>query len=141
MFNPKDIPFGAAAAWATYGALCIATGPLLPSWSTVWLCGLSIGAALGVRPGGMFLLAYPVLAALARAWVAQRASGRAGSWQLHAPVWRQTALRLSVSSAIAWLGMLVAWPWAQLSPVLRPLQAALAFSLQLAVARCCLRAS
>jgi hypothetical protein len=128
MFNPKDIPFGAAAAWATYGTLCIATGPVMPSWSTVALCGVSIGAALGVRPGGMFLLAYPALAALARAWVAQRASGRAGSWQLHAPVWRQTALRLGIVGAIAWLGMLVAWPWAQLSPVLRPLQAALAAS-------------
>jgi hypothetical protein len=56
LFNPKDIPFGAAAAWGLCGVLGIITDRALPSYRASIASGLALGAALGVRPGGMFLL-------------------------------------------------------------------------------------
>lgn len=119
LFNPKDIPFAAASAWALYGVLRFATDPELPSLALSVGTGAAIGAALGVRAGGLFLLAYPALALLSR-WL----------W-LHGPRLRTAAIsgdelltaaaRLITCWLVAWVCMIVAWPWAQVSPLVRPL--------------------
>lgn len=127
LFNPKDIPFGAAAAWGTWGALRLATDTAPPSYRLSAWCGIGLGAALGVRPGGMFLLAYPCLAWLGRGWlVLRRAPGRDA-----APGARTHGLRglarpaahLLVCWLAAWMCMLLAWPWAQVSPIQHPMDA------------------
>jgi hypothetical protein len=81
----------------------------------VLLCAVAVGAALGVRPGGMFLLSYAPVACVARLFTERG---------LDAPVWRRTALRLAVGGVLAWACMLVAWPWAQMAPLSRPFKAA-----------------
>jgi len=113
LFNPKDVPFGAAAAWGLWCVLRIATDRGFPSFALHIGCGAALGAALGVRPGGMFLLSYPLIAWLGRSWL-QRSER---------PAVAAIAARLAACWSAAWLCMVAAWPWAQLSPLRRPVEA------------------
>jgi hypothetical protein len=120
LFNPKDIPFAAAAAWVVYGMVRLATDREVASRATCLICGLSLGAALGVRVGGMFLLSYPVIGLLARrARPAPEPRLRVTRGQI-----ARVGSRLLLCFGVAWMGMLLAWPWAQLSPLRRPFEAA-----------------
>jgi hypothetical protein len=88
------------------------------------MAGVFAGLALGVRPGGMFLLSYPALAAVARLALDGRTSDDPFAWR---PLWQTARLilsRLAVGLIIAWLLMIATWPWAQLNPILNPLRAA-----------------
>ncbi|MET0384715.1 MAG: glycosyltransferase family 39 protein, partial [Polyangiales bacterium] len=119
LFNPKDIPFGTAATFAVWTCLRVLTSPYGLSWRLVLLSGTAIGIAVGVRPGGLFLLGYLGLAVGAHTLLAWR-SGR------RRPALAPITWRLFVVGLVVWAWMLVAWPWAQLSPLLRPLEAATA---------------
>jgi hypothetical protein len=122
LFNPKDIPFGAAAAFVAYTSVAIALRPAPLHWSDALRAAIALGLALAVRPGGMFLGAFPVFAAFGR--VAIDAIERR---QLNAALTRQVAIvvaRLSCVLPISWALMLSAWPWAQLAPFTRPFKAA-----------------
>ena len=124
MFNCKDIPFGVAAAFVAYSTTRIAMRPSPLTWGDALRAGLSVGCALGFRPGGMFLFTYPVLAACARLAIDAVARRRQGE-PLH--VIRDGGLafgRLLCVLPLTWAIMLVAWPWAQVAPFTRPLQAA-----------------
>ncbi len=116
--NPKDVPFAAFATLAVY--LMLRASRELPRVrpALVIATGLALGAALGVRPGGVFLLGY-----LALLWgsvsVANVTTPRG-------PAVARTASAALGASAIAWATMLVFWPWAQLSPIVRPIHAAVA---------------
>jgi hypothetical protein len=119
LFNPKDIPFAAGAIWALDASVLLALGPTPPRLRSVLYAGLSTGIALAVRPGGMFLFAYPfigVAIGLARAVRARAplAYGRLAPTLL---------LRGALFMALAWALMVSTWPWAQLAPFSRPLEA------------------
>ncbi len=124
LFNCKDIPFGAAAAFVAYSTTRIATQPSPLTWGDAWWAGLSAGCALGFRPGGMFLLGFPVLAAAARLLV-DSVTRKQQSAPSHVARDGSLALgRLLCVLPVTWAVMLIAWPWAQVSPLLRPLRAA-----------------
>ena len=124
LFNCKDIPFAAAAAFMAYATTRIAMRPSPLTWGDAWRAGLSGGCALGFRPGGMFLLGFPVLAAFARLIIDSVARRRQGV-KIHVARDGGFALgRLLCVLPVTWAVMLVAWPWAQVSPFVRPLQAA-----------------
>jgi hypothetical protein len=128
LFNPKDVPFGVAAVFATDAALRLAQGASPSRWrDTVW-AGITLGIALGVRPAGVFLVAYPLFASTARAVL--EVSRRARAQQpLRVPTESAAWLaRVAVLITVAWAVMLIGWPWAQLSPIARPLQAVHAFA-------------
>jgi hypothetical protein len=124
LFNCKDIPFGAAAAFVAYSTTRIAMRSSPLTWGDALLAGLSAGCALGFRPGGMFLLGYPVLAASTRLFTDFVARRRNGEPQHIARDGGVTLGRLLCVLPEAWAVMLIAWPWAQVSPFLRPLSAA-----------------
>jgi len=114
--NPKDIPFATLSAVALWAALKSARrAPRIP-WLWVLAAGAAAGAAMGVRMGGVALLAW-----LGLAWVGQVAA------RAPRPPWRETigsvALRFAAATAVAWAVMLVFWPWAQLAPFTRPIEA------------------
>ena len=120
LFNPKDIPFAAAAAFVVYATMSIALGPPLVRWTDVLRAGAAFGFALGVRPGGMFLGAFLLLAALGRIALDVRETP-----------WRRLVLRvfaalgrLACALPLVWALMLSAWPWAQIEPFQRPFEAA-----------------
>ena len=116
--NPKDVPFAMGYLWSVYYLV-----RTLPHWppiptSLVFKLGIAIGLALGVRVGGLLLIAYLLMIWGLTLLYQFRERNGAG---LH------EALRKGGGSClqgvlIAWTVMLVAWPWAQGS-LLRPFQA------------------
>jgi len=124
LFNCKDIPFAAAAAFVAYSMTRIAMRASPLTWSDALCAGLSVGCALGFRAGGMFLLFYPMLAAVARLALDSLTRRRQGE-PSHALRHGKLALgRLLGVLPVSWVLMVIAWPWAQVSPFIRPLQAA-----------------
>jgi len=120
--NPKDIPFAVVFLVCLY--YLTAAYDRLPRLGAKWIAilGTAIGLALGIRVGAVMLFGY--LAVLIVLWLVARYRrdprfrGRA--------VW--TDLRAAVVSSlgvglVAWLVMLVWWPYGQLSPILNPLRA------------------
>ena len=124
LFNPKDIPFGTAAAFTCYASVAIAMGPALLSWRAALFGGLCVGAAVGVRSGGLFLFGYVACTAYGRALLdIVTRSGRRETLRGLRLV-GQVTLRLCAAAALAWGLMLSFWPWAQVSPWRRPLEGA-----------------
>jgi Dolichyl-phosphate-mannose-protein mannosyltransferase len=121
MFNhTKDIPFAAAMAGATLFLCRIARQLPSPRAIDVVAFGCLAGVALGMRSLGLLLIAYLGLAIM-----------------IYLP-WREgTGARLRVAAsatlatcpavALAYLIMILAWPWAALAP-LNPIRGLLAFS-------------
>jgi hypothetical protein len=110
MFNDtKDIPFAAAMAGATLFLIRIARQLPSPRLTDLALFGLLAGAALGVRSLGLLLFVYVGLAiALYLPW-------RERDARLRFAV--DSALKILPGMALAFLIMILAWPWAALSPL------------------------
>jgi len=109
--NPKDIPFAALMMWAVYFLTLLSNHLPKPSWRLVIAFGVATGLALGVRIGAVLLFFYLGVAVLA------------------APGDRlRMALRTAPALPVAWLVMLVFWPWAQISPIAHPIEAFRHFS-------------
>ena len=109
--NPKDIPFATAMIWAVYFLTRLSDGLPKPSWRLVAAFGVTAGLALGVRIGAVLLFFYLGVVVLA------------------APGNRlKMALRVAPAVPMAWLVMLVFWPWAQVSPILHPIDSLRHFS-------------
>jgi hypothetical protein len=129
MFNhTKDIPFAAAMMTATYLLLRIGRQLPRPNWRLVAVFGIVCGCAVGLRVLGLFTISYAAGA------VALRAPAAVKSW--HKPVGKslreafvfaaRCGLSLAPAFVIAYLIMILAWPWAHLQP-LNPLRGFSAF--------------
>jgi hypothetical protein len=118
-FNSKDIPFAAAATIVTWFATRIAGRGVPARFTDAVGTGVVLGAALGNRPGGYFLAVYPLCACLLA--VAATRKGR----DLHTVMRtaRLTLWRFVVVLPVAWLLMLITWPWAWSAPFVGPLVA------------------
>ena len=121
MFNhTKDIPFAAAMTAATLFLVRILGQMPLPRIIDVAALGVFAGAALGVRSLGLLLFVYLGLAiVICLPW---RENG--GARLRFATI---SALRTFPGVALALLIMVLAWPWAALSP-LNPIRGLFAFS-------------
>jgi len=124
--NPKDIPFAVGAIWSIYYLIRILPELPRPRWTLVLKFGIACGLTLGVRVGGLLLLAYLGLAlglfALWRGIETRRApvligTGFACLWRVFLP-----------ATFVAYPVMLVFWPWAQKAPIMHPLAALATFS-------------
>lgn len=113
--NPTDIPFAAGYLWSVF-FLVRGLGRLPDlSWRDLVLTGIVIGWTLGVRIGALLLLAYMGLF-----W---------GGWYVWY-WWRERDVRQLLAFAIqgvtvfviAWIVMLICWPWAQGDPIGRPIE-------------------
>jgi hypothetical protein len=121
MFNhTKDIPLASAMIGATLFLIRIGRRLPSPRAADVVAFGLLTGAALGMRVFGLLLVIYAGIAImlyLPRPWI-----GRAP--------WRfviQSSLRLLPALLLAYVIMILAWPWAALAP-LNPIRGLVAFS-------------
>jgi hypothetical protein len=126
--NPKDIPFAAGTVWSLYYMVLLARALPRPSASLVLRLALACGMTLGVRVGGLLLLAYVgVLLGLYALWAALEArqvktlfvEGFSSLGRIFIPV-----------ILIAYPVMLIFWPWAQQAPFEHPLSALATFSHQ-----------
>lgn len=121
-FNHKDIPFAVGYVWSVALILrCYASWPKLRA-KTLIACGLAIGFTLGLRVGGAILFCTLGVACL-HALYGLRASGRLTRGSLST-----VAGSCAAVFAVAYVVMLLAWPWAQLGPISRPLRALLEFA-------------
>ena len=124
--NPKDVPFAAGMAWATYYAVRVVQGMPRPPLRDVLLFGLAAGLATGVRVGGFIVVGYLALgvglAVILRAFAERSLKTLfAGSWT---GLWRIALPALAVLYPV----MLLGWPWAQQDPFLNPYRALTEFS-------------
>ena len=123
MFNhTKDIPFAAAMMGATFFLICIARSLPLPRTSDLATFGLLAGAALGIRVLGLLLIIYAGVAILLYIPRPQLDLGRA-RW----PFATHSSVRLLPALLLAYVLMILAWPWAALAS-LNPIRGLLEFS-------------
>jgi hypothetical protein len=121
MFNhTKDIPFAAAMTGATLFLVRLARQLPSPRAIDVAAFGLLAGAALGVRSLGLLLFVYLGFAIVI--YLPWRESG--GVCLRFAA---NSVLKTFPAVALAYLIMILAWPWAALSP-LNPIRGLFAFS-------------
>lgn len=119
MNNPKDLPFAAASVAALYYTSTIARAFPYISLSVGAGLALSLGIALNIRASALMYLGYAGLLVIGYAIAERQFTGR----RLLDTTARLAALSLSVFL----LGTLF-WPWAQVSPIVRPIQALLGFA-------------
>jgi len=123
MFNhTKDLPFAAGMVGATLLLIRIARSLPSPRIGDIAAFGLVAGAALGMRVLGLLLVIYVALAIALYAPRPWRGYGRA-RWHFAL----QSSLRLLPALLLAYVIMILAWPWAALAP-LNPIRGLLAFS-------------
>lgn len=120
--NPKDIPFATLCVFSVYYLfLSYNFLPRVPNKLLVKL-GIAIGLTLGVRIGGVILFGYLMIlwaGWLASQYILYELRARTTIWTLTANLGRSFLCILP----LAWAVMLVAWPWAQLSPLVNPVKA------------------
>jgi hypothetical protein len=121
MFNhSKDIPFAAAMMGATLFLVRMARRLPSPRAGDIAAFGLLAGAALGIRVLGLLLVIYAgavIALYLPRPWFGA-ARGRLAI---------ESLLRLLPALLLAYVIMILAWPWAALAP-LNPIRGLIAFS-------------
>jgi hypothetical protein len=118
MNNPKDVPFAALAMATIYYTLTIGRRPPHLTWGHAAKLATAIALAINVRPLGLILLAYAAAFALFVACVAAVQSSASDRWRAVVA----TAGRMAVIALIAVPAGTLAWPWAQASPYLRPIE-------------------
>ena len=107
--NPKDIPFAALYVLSLYYIVKMALDFPDLRWSNTLKAGLAVGAALGMRAGGLIL--FPVLVGALFASLLWNVKGR------DLPVLVRKLLTTGVMHAVAvlllaWSVMLLSWPFA-----------------------------
>jgi hypothetical protein len=119
MNNPKDAPFAALVVVVLYYILNVdKRSGHLPRTLAAKLTA-AIALAINVRPLGLVLLLYAGGVIGTLALVAALRSTEPDRWRSLAI----TAGRLAVMAIVAIPAGTIAWPWAQASPYLRPIEA------------------
>ena len=125
-FNSKDIPFAVGYLWSLAAIVRAHREYPRQRLSTALLVGLALGCTMGVRVGGLILwglLGLSLAFWFLRCWFGHPGRRRATLGALP----RLAALTLA-SLCVSYAVMLVAWPWGQIAPLTRPLQALTKFS-------------
>ncbi|UGA43963.1 hypothetical protein HU230_0037975 [Bradyrhizobium quebecense] len=123
MFNhTKDIPFAAAMMGASFFVIRIARSLPSPRALDIAALGLLTGAALGIRVLGLLLIIYAGMAIMLYLPGAQPGRSRTG-WRF--VTW--SSFRLLPALLLAYVVMILAWPWAGLAPF-NPIRGLVEFS-------------
>lgn len=121
MFNhTKDIPFAAAMMGATYFLLRATRDLPRVRYRDILLFGLLLGISLSLRATGLLMLGYAGLAILLGGL-------KHAAWRERIHYVGHSLLRFLPAFVLAYVIMIVAWPWASLAP-LNPVRAIFAFA-------------
>jgi hypothetical protein len=109
--NPKDIPYAAGIIWSLYFMSRFyqkieSRGGVFSEKSIILKLGIIFGLSLGVRVGGVMVLAFWFIGML-----------------LPFRYLRTKLFYVCAVSLLSYLIMLVCWPWAQHSPIINPINA------------------
>jgi hypothetical protein len=118
--NSKDIPFAAGYIWSIYYLLRII--PTFPNISRglVLMTGVSIGATMAIRVGGMIVLCYLGLLVFTLCIIEfinfknKQSYSNPSSWLV------PLTFRIFSISIIAYSFMLLFWPWSHSNPFTKP---------------------
>ncbi len=121
MNNPKDIPYAMANICALYFMYAFITQLPKPSYRTVLFLILSIGAAIGVRVGGILLIMYTGLFTLV--YIFQNKELKSLYFSNGSKGLPRLILYGLIIGVFAYLTGLVAWPYGLENPLTNPLNA------------------
>jgi tetratricopeptide (TPR) repeat protein len=124
LMNPKDIPFAAGFAIATYYMVLLLRAMPRPGWKPALGLALGMALALATRAGGLLLFAYLFLFAALDFLFKYGFKGLVKEWDA---VWRYAAYALGISLA-AYALAVVTWPAALADPLRHPLAALTEFA-------------
>jgi hypothetical protein len=120
--NSKDMPFALAVTWFMIALAWVVRDPGW-RWRQVLVCAATMGLALCVRPGGFPILLLFLLAAVAIGEVGAR---RVDPYRSRAVARRSIvgiAARVALVPLLAWVVMVLPWPWAHQAPIANPIEA------------------
>jgi len=121
--NPKDIPFACTVTWSMFAMMRLYRKNRFGILD-LGFCALSIGLALSMRPGGMFLFLYLIL--IGTFWLCQK-----GTFSQIRSHWRKPyilAFQMAAVFVMAWIVMIGFWPYAHQNPIVNPVRSLLASS-------------
>jgi hypothetical protein len=118
--NSKDVPFAAPYPWLVLAFLKLADDLPRVTPRRVVAAGLALGAGLAARPGGLVLVIPLACAIVAVRAVARGAAAPPGE---RAGIAAGAAGGLVAAIAIAWVLMLLTWPYGLTHPLAGPAQA------------------
>jgi tetratricopeptide (TPR) repeat protein len=124
LMNPKDIPFAAGFAIATYYMVLLLKAMPRPGWKPALGLALGIALALATRAGGLLLFAYLFLFAAVDFLFKYGLKGVAKEWDA---LMRYAAYALGITLA-AYLLAVLSWPAALVDPLRHPLAALTEFA-------------
>lgn len=111
--NSKDIPFATAVVAGWYYFFRGTTQGF--TWRTALLLGVCGGLAMGIR-----VIAFIPIAMWGGWYLVVRLLQYFRRVEYPAPAFRAELIRLSLAGLLGWAVMLVFWPWALQSPLIRP---------------------
>lgn len=117
-FNPKDIPFAAGSIWSLFFLLSIIQAFPQIRWGRLAAFGATAGITMGIRVGGVLLVGYLLLFLLVN-FVQVYRHDRTALWP---KFWRLVILPSALGGGLAWMVMVLFWPYAQLNPIRYPLR-------------------
>ena len=122
--NHKDIPFAVCYLWSLYCLIrSLGHWPDLPlGW--IWKTGVAIGLTMGIRVGGAILIVPLLLFFIVRYCQVALLGNRRALLELGVSF----AIRIGSILGIAYISMLLFWPWAQTNPLVHPWKALKIFS-------------
>jgi len=127
--NPKDIPFATGIIWTLYFmSRCLHEWPR-PKISLIVKLSLILGLTLGVRVGGIMLIAFWLVPMGFEAL--KNVCQKPDAATLRASIillWHYAIKLVLPVVVIAYVIMLICWPWAQQHPIMNPLRALSEFS-------------
>lgn len=118
--NPVDVPAAVFHAWSLYYLLLAFSQFPVPDRGVTVKLGLAIGATMAVRFNIVFPLFYLAVGFLLYAGLVVKEA----SWTRRLHILKQSLVRCGIpAGVIAYSLVLVFWPWAQQSPLIRPIEA------------------
>lgn len=112
--NSKDIPFACLYAWSIAAVMQCCLNPVGRPRQFV-IAGAFCGAMLCVRPGGVLVIAPVVIGMYLWLWLTASSTRRTWHWPL--------VRGLILAGLIAWVVMVLPWPYAHGNIAARPVQA------------------
>jgi Dolichyl-phosphate-mannose-protein mannosyltransferase len=123
--NPKDIPFAAAMTWSLYYMAQLGDTLPRPRLDLVIKLAVALGLTLGMRVGGVIAFLYLGIMLGAVLLLQTQVKGLRHAIRNG---WETTWSVVTPVAAIAYLVMLLCWPWAQQDPLRNPFFALQLFS-------------
>lgn len=120
--NSKDLPFAVFYLAAIYFLLRLYDYLPRPGVRRIALTGVGVGLPIAIRVGGVMVLGY--VAVLALVWhLAQHSRDKSYRMRDVLRDMRQTIPAVAAICIIAWVVMIIWWPFAQIHPISNPLYA------------------